>query len=159
MRRCFKPLNSLTYIQDFLFWIITGFLLLYSIFTFNNGELRGYIFIAILLGIILYALLLSKYFTKALTYVFNFLNKIIFKPIYTTLKFLRDKFATFYKKIKEKLLTLKSKSKKIKAKKKENKKTVKLTSLDSNKSIKNKQKVSLKNIFKYKNAKIDKISN
>ena len=159
MRRCFKPLNSLTYIQDFLFWIITGFLLLYSIFTFNNGELRGYIFIAILLGIILYALLLSKYFTKALTYVFNFLNKIIFKPIYTALKFLRDKFATFYKKIKEKLLTLKSKSKKIKAKKKENNKTVKLTSLDSNKSIKNKQKVSLKNIFKYKNAKIDKISN
>lgn len=111
------------------------------------------------MGIILYALLLSKYFTKALTYVFNFLNKIIFKPIYTALKFLRDKFATFYKKIKEKLLTLKSKSKKIKAKKKENNETVSLTSLDSNKNIKNKQKVSLKNIFKYKNAKIDKISN
>ena len=73
---------------------MTGILLLYSIFTFNNGELRGYIFIAILFGIILYILFLSKCFTKILTYIFSFFNKIIFKPIYTAFKFIKNKIIT-----------------------------------------------------------------
>ena len=47
LRKSFKTIDIITYIQDFLFWIITGVILLYSIFTFNNGELRSYIFIGI----------------------------------------------------------------------------------------------------------------
>lgn len=45
LRKSFKTKDWLTYIQDILFWIITGFIILYSIFRFNNGELRGFIFI------------------------------------------------------------------------------------------------------------------
>lgn len=123
---------------------MTGFLLLYSIFTFNNGELRGYIFVAILFGILLYALLLSKYFTKALTYVFNFLNKIIFKPIYSALKFLQDKTKTVYRKIKVKFLTLKTKKKETTENKKKHNKVVNFNNLSC--KIK-------------RNTKIDKISN
>ena len=123
---------------------MTGFLLLYSIFTFNNGELRGYIFIAILFGILLYALLLSKYFTKALTYILNFLNKIIFKPIYSVLKFLQDKTKTVYRKIKVKFLTLKTKKKETTENKKKHNKVVNFNNLSC--KIK-------------RNTKIDKISN
>lgn len=151
LRKCFKVLNTLTYVQDFIFWIITGFLLLYSIFTFNNGELRGYIFIAILLGIILYALLLSKYFTKAMTYVFNFFNKIIFQPIYVAFKFFKDKITTFVRKIKVGFLTLETKNKKVKEKQKMHKETVNLNNLNSNK-IKENKKVSLRNIFRLSNS-------
>ena len=53
LRKSFKTLDIVTYIQDIIFWILTGIILLYSIFTFNNGELRGYIFIGILSGVVL----------------------------------------------------------------------------------------------------------
>lgn len=45
LRKCFKTKNWITYIQDIVFWIITGLIILYSIFKFNNGELRGFIFL------------------------------------------------------------------------------------------------------------------
>ena len=46
-RKSFKTPDFITYLQDFIFWIIAGSILLYSIFKFNNGELRLYIFIGI----------------------------------------------------------------------------------------------------------------
>ena len=93
LRRSFKTWDIVTYIQDFIFWILTGVILLYSIFTFNNGELRAFVFIGILLGITLYILLISKYFIKIavkiiliikkiLFYPINFIKKHIIKPIY-----------------------------------------------------------------------------
>ncbi len=93
LRRSFKTWDIVTYIQDFIFWILSGVILLYSIFTFNNGELRAFVFIGILLGITLYILLISKYFIKIavkiiliikkiLFYPINFIKKHIIKPIY-----------------------------------------------------------------------------
>lgn len=64
LRKSFKTSNLITYIEDILFWILTGTILIYSIFIFNNGEIRGYIFIAILLGILLYMISISSYFVK-----------------------------------------------------------------------------------------------
>lgn len=117
-RKSFKTNDFITYIQDFIFWILTGIIVLYSIFTFNNGELRGYIFIAIFLGIILYLLLLSNYvvsiFTKIIKIVvypfnkfFNFFCKNIFSPLSN---FLKDFYS---KKIKINIKNLK-KDKKLK---------------------------------------------
>lgn len=104
LRRSFKTKDIVTYIEDIIFWILTGLLILYSIFTFSNGELRLYMFIGIFIGCILYMLLLSKYFIninvkivlfikKVLTkillvliipfkIIFKFLRKILFKPIH-----------------------------------------------------------------------------
>ena len=53
LRKTFKTSDIITYIQDILFWILTGLIVLYSIFVFNNGEMRIYIFLGILIGIIL----------------------------------------------------------------------------------------------------------
>ncbi|MFR8104706.1 MAG: spore cortex biosynthesis protein YabQ [Clostridia bacterium] len=36
LRRSFKTSDIITYIEDFIFWLLTGGLLLYSIFSFNN---------------------------------------------------------------------------------------------------------------------------
>lgn len=91
LRKCFKTKNWVTYIQDISFWIITGLIILYSIFKFNNGELRGYIFIGILLGISLYILIFSKTFIKVNLLIINFIKKvlnfIIIKPIKIFIKF------------------------------------------------------------------------
>lgn len=81
LRKSFKTSDIITYIQDILFWILTGFILLYSIFTFSNGEIRFYMFFAIFCGCILYMLLFSKYFininVKIIFFIKNVLGKII----------------------------------------------------------------------------------
>lgn len=103
LRRSFKTSDIITYIQDILFWILTGLILLYSIFTFSNGEIRLYMFIGIFLGCLLYMLIFSKYFIKInvkiilaikrvvktiismiifpIKIIINFIKKIFFKPI------------------------------------------------------------------------------
>ena len=36
LRRSFKTKDLITYLQDILFWLITGALILYATFKFNN---------------------------------------------------------------------------------------------------------------------------
>ncbi len=103
LRRSFKTTDIVTYIQDILFWILTGFILLYSIFTFSNGEIRFYMFLAIFLGCLMYIVMFSKYFIKVnvkivttikvivekimsivifpIKIVINLVKKIFFRPI------------------------------------------------------------------------------
>ena len=64
LRRTFKTSDFITYIEDIAFWILTSIILIYSIFVFNNRELRIYTFIGLLLGLLIYLLLLSKLFIK-----------------------------------------------------------------------------------------------
>ena len=87
LRKSFKTKDIVTYIEDILFWIITGVFLLYSVFNFNDGEIRLYMFIAILIGVLLYMLILSSYIVKInvkiITSVKNLLQKtfnVFFKP-------------------------------------------------------------------------------
>ena len=93
LRKSFKTKDFLTILQDILFWILAGFIILYSIFKFNNGELRGFIFLGILIGAIIYLLLFSKLFITVNVFIINILKKIIYYililPIKTILKFLK----------------------------------------------------------------------
>ena len=79
LRKSFKTKDIITYIQDIIFWILTGFIILYSTFTFNNGEIRIFMFIAILLGIIFYMTLISSYVIKINVTIINFIKNIIVK--------------------------------------------------------------------------------
>lgn len=95
LRRSFKTSDIVTNIEDVIFGIITGIIILSSIFLFNNGELRLYIFIGISIGIILYMLFVSKYFIRLNVTIINFIKKIIIlitKPVIILLKFIRRLF-------------------------------------------------------------------
>lgn len=95
LRKSFKTSDIITNIEDILFGIITGSILLASIFLFNNGELRLYIFIGISTGTLLYILTVSKYFIKINTAIINFIKQIIIlvtKPIIILLKFIKKLF-------------------------------------------------------------------
>lgn len=100
LRRSFKTTDFITYIEDVIFWILTGLITLYSLFKFNNGEIRLYIFFGMALGIALYMLTFSKIFVKLsvniilfvkkiinfiivrpIKFIFKWLKKLIFKPI------------------------------------------------------------------------------
>ena len=82
----FNTNNIITYIEDVLFWIISGFLIISAVFKFNNGELRLYLFLGILIGIVMYMLLFTK-----------FIN-LIFLKILTPVQIIIDFFLSLFKK-------------------------------------------------------------
>jgi spore cortex biosynthesis protein YabQ len=120
LRKSFKTPDFITYLEDICFWIITGFIILYSIFKFNNGELRAFIFVGIFCGVLTYILLFSKIFIKANLFIINLLKRacyfavivpfsfiskilrrIIFKPISFLIINLRKSLSNFILKIKK----------------------------------------------------------
>lgn len=119
LRRSFKTGDFITYIEDFLFWILSGFILLFSIFTFNNGELRSFIFIGIILGAIFYLLLFSKYFINIFVKIITTIKKILSYPINLIMNFTKKYIIIpiniyskrFYSKIHKTLIKDKNKQK------------------------------------------------
>lgn len=77
LRKSFKTPDIITYIEDFFFWLITGLILLYSIFTFSNGEVRFYMFIAIFLGCLIYMIIFSKAVIHINVSIIKFVIKIL----------------------------------------------------------------------------------
>lgn len=77
LRKTIKTSDIITNIEDILFGLITGIVMLISIFLFNNGEIRLYIFLGIIVGITLYMIFISKYFIKINVAIINFIKKII----------------------------------------------------------------------------------
>ena len=107
LRRSIKTSNIITYIEDILFWIITGLLILYNIWYFNNGEIRIYMFLGIMMGILIYMFTLSNFiiliFTKVLVTIIKILELPIktiidlFRKIFTNLVFIFDKIIKKFK--------------------------------------------------------------
>jgi len=90
LRRTIKTSDIVTNIQDILFCIITGIVMLLSIYYFNKGQLRLYIFIGIILGVTFYMIFISKYFIKINITIINFIKKILYliiKPFIFILNF------------------------------------------------------------------------
>lgn len=91
-RRTIKTSDFFTNLEDVLFGLIAGIIILFSTFKFNNGELRLYIFIGLSIGIILNMLFISKYFIKINIYIISFIKKtfkFLFKPIIFLVKFIK----------------------------------------------------------------------
>lgn len=79
LRRSFKTPDIITYIQDIVFWIITGIFLLFVLFKFENGQIRSYNVIGLSIGIIIYICTISKYFIKSSVTIISFLKNILYK--------------------------------------------------------------------------------
>ena len=92
LRKSFRTSNIITYIHDIIFWLIVGITLLFTIFRFNNGELRGYIFIGIGIGVSMYLLVFSRPFISISVVIVQFMKTAIQKyaviPVKICLKFL-----------------------------------------------------------------------
>lgn len=96
-RKTFKTSDIITSLEDIAFWIISGSLILFSIFKFNNGDLRIYILVGICIGITLYMLIFSKIVINVLVNVILFIKKIII----SLLKLIIYPFKTIYKFLKQ----------------------------------------------------------
>jgi spore cortex biosynthesis protein YabQ len=83
-RRAVKTGVVFVYLEDIAFWMIVAFIMLMVLHFTNEGEIRGYIFVAAILGAIMYLLLLSRlvmnvfltilrFVCRALSFILNFL--------------------------------------------------------------------------------------
>lgn len=88
-----KRKQWIVFFNDLLFWIIQALLIFYTLFLVNNGELRFYIFIALLCGFAAYQSILKGAYLQLLEllidtviFVYRFLRKMIhllvYKPVF-----------------------------------------------------------------------------
>ena len=105
-RKVIHTNDFITYVEDILFWILTGAIVLYSIFVFNNGEIRVFMFLGIILGAFAYMILISSYIIKInvkiinilmipFKIIFKIIHKIFFKPFIFIFINARKKFTKF----------------------------------------------------------------
>lgn len=76
-RRTFNTIDFITYLEDILYWILAGIIVLYNIWFFNNGEIRFFMIIGIVMGAIIYSLLFSPILIKIETMLLTKLKNII----------------------------------------------------------------------------------
>lgn len=88
LRKSFKTSDFITYVQDMLFWTLAGFLIIFSIYKFNSGEIRIFIFVGLLLGIIFYLLTISKYFITINVKIITFISKVFKKVFICPIRFI-----------------------------------------------------------------------
>lgn len=89
LRRTIRTGNIITYIEDVLFWILTGILVLYNIWYFNNGEIRIYMFLGIIIGVLIYMSTISNIFIKLFTKILSTIIRVLEIPIKKIIEFLR----------------------------------------------------------------------
>ena len=89
IRKVFKTVDFLTYIEDIIFMAIAGILVVNNLIIINNGEIRFYIIMSLFFGIVFYFFTISKLCVIIFKYVIGFMKKIIFLPFF--LKNLIDK--------------------------------------------------------------------
>ena len=107
LRYFFKPNKIVTFFEDLLFWIIIVAVTFYFLLRSSAGELRGYNFVGIILGVTLYMYTLSKLIYPLLLKVFRIIIKI-FEKFYkilllpfTLLKVMLKPYINKFKKIKQ----------------------------------------------------------
>lgn len=79
-RRIIPHRRFLIGFEDLVFWLITGIAVFGYIFNSTDGIIRGFIFIGLSLGILLYYLILSNLIVSKITYFLKQLMKL-FTPI------------------------------------------------------------------------------
>jgi len=89
LRRTIKTSNIITYMEDVLFWILTGLLVLYNIWYFNNGEIRIFMFLGIILGVLIYMSTLSSILITIFSKILETIIKVLELPFKTIIAIFR----------------------------------------------------------------------
>lgn len=75
-RRVFLHKSFWVAAEDILFWIFVGLSSFRFLFWYNQGELRGFFFLGLLLGVVLYYCLGSSMILKAATKIFRMIRHL-----------------------------------------------------------------------------------
>ena len=91
--RLFVPhKNWVVDVEDLLFWVGTAWLVFRTLFYYNQGVLRAYAFVGILVGVVLYYLTVSKILLFLAKKMLPFWNRVLYwmrKPFVFIREFLQ----------------------------------------------------------------------
>lgn len=87
LRRTYKTPDFITIIEDIVFWLVSGIILLLGIFILNEGKIRAYLFLGLFLGIIVYTMIFSRGVVKIGTKILKIFNRFIAFPIQKMVKY------------------------------------------------------------------------
>lgn len=76
-RKTIRTSNLITQLEDLIYWILAALLMFGVVYAINEGEIRGYVFLGIAIGAVLYGLLLSKPIMTVSLFIADILNRII----------------------------------------------------------------------------------
>ena len=97
LRKSFKTTNIITYIQDILFWILTGIIIIFCMYKFSDGEIRFFMLLGIILGFSLYLLMFSSFIIQICVFIIKYIKKIIKYTIKLIISPLSMIYKLFYK--------------------------------------------------------------
>ncbi len=83
--------SVMIHVQDGLFWALGLFILFFALFYINNGIIRFYEFLGIILGVVLYECILSPWVLRVSDWILRFFSKVFkkfFKILLTPLIFM-----------------------------------------------------------------------
>jgi len=95
LRRIIKHTKIFVYLEDIIFWTAEAFIIYHLMYTNDNGAIRLYTMFGICIGIILYSLLLSRFFVKIISKILISIINVISKPIRFIKKILTSLFRRF----------------------------------------------------------------
>lgn len=103
-RKAIKTGNIGIYFEDLIYWVIVATIMFGMVYLSNDGEIRGYIFIGVVIGISLYVLVFSKIIIKTALIIIRliykiskFVWKILSFPIIVLLKIISIPLRLLYK--------------------------------------------------------------
>lgn len=76
-RKAIKTKSLIIQLEDLLYWIIVSIVMFAVIYYSNEGEIRGFIFIGTVLGVILYVTLLSNIIMKVSLFILKIISRIL----------------------------------------------------------------------------------
>lgn len=97
-------------IEDFIYWVGCSFFVFHMIYIRNDGIIRGFAILAIVLGMLTYNLTISRIFVKYISMILNKIIKIVTDPIKWILKICTNMLKKCYKAVKIMLTKFKRES-------------------------------------------------
>ncbi len=125
LRRILKHKNIVVYIEDYIFWVIWGIMIFALLFSQNDGIVRGYVFVAIVIGGFLYLKAFSHFLVKYISLVLNKILTLVLKKPLKAVKMVLVKVFAHIKKCVQKGIKKVHGKKSIKEKRKKPKKSKK----------------------------------
>lgn len=76
-RKVVKTGTVFIQLEDFAYWLIVAIIMFGIVYYSNEGEIRGYIFLGTILGVVLYILLLSRIIMGTALFLLRLIYKIL----------------------------------------------------------------------------------
>ena len=77
LRRNRKVCDIVVYLEDFVYWLVLGGLVIWLSYTLDTGTIRMYMILGLFLGMIIYFLTLTKVMYKVFDFVCRYLLRLI----------------------------------------------------------------------------------